>query len=119
MRIAEFIYDKVENTELADRYRVALIRNTRPHRAQGRAELITKEYLKTGISPRGNFHLEAVARTFAFFQGDAKVTPDHVKAVARPVMAHRLILKEGMEFVTSNDEVLEKIIKNTEIPPCK
>ena len=74
-------------SEYAQQYKVRLIRNTRPHRVQGRAARTVKEYIRVGISPRVHFHLEAVARTFAFFNGDMMITPDHIKAVAEPVLA--------------------------------
>ena len=117
--IAQFIFDNVPTSEYADQYRVRLIRSTRPHRTQGRAARTVKEYIRVGISPRVHFHLEAVARTFAFFNGDLLVTPDHIKAVAPYVLAHRLVLKEGMEFSVTREEVLAQIIKDMEIPPWK
>ncbi len=47
------------------------------------------------------------------------ITPDHIKAVAEPVLAHRLVLREGMEFSVVKEELLQKIIEDTEIPPWK
>ncbi len=119
LNIAQFIYDNVAMSEYGSQYKVRLIRNTRPHRVQGRAARTVKEYVRVGISPRVHFHLEAVARTLAFFSGDLLVTPDHIKAVAPYVLAHRLVLKEGMEFSTTREEVLDQIIKELEIPPWK
>ena len=78
-----------------------------------------KEYIRVGSSPRVHFHLEAVARTFAFFNGDLQVTPDHIKEVAGPVLAHRLVLREGMEFSVDKDELLEQIVRDMEVPPWK
>ena len=84
-----------------------------------KAARTVKEYIRVGISPRVHFHIEAVARTFAFFNGDLKVTPDHIKAVARPVLAHRLVLREGMEFSVDKEELLEQILRDMEVPPWK
>jgi MoxR-like ATPase len=117
--IAHFIFDNVQISEYGQQYKLRLIRNTRPHRVQGRATRTVKEYIKVGISPRVHFHLEAVARTFAFFNGDRVITPDHLKAVAPYVLAHRLVLKEGMEFSVTKDEVLDQIIRDQEVPPWK
>ena len=66
-----------------------------------------------------HFHLEAEARTYAVFNGDRIITPDHIKAVAEPVLAHRLVLKEGMEFSVVKEELLQKVIQDMEIPPWK
>jgi MoxR-like ATPase len=119
LEIAHFIFDHVRLSEYGQQYKVRLIRNTRPHRVQGRAARTVKEYIRVGISPRVNFHLEAVARTFAFFNGDTRITPDHIKAVAPHVLAHRLVLREGMEFSVSKEEVLAQIIRDMEVPPWK
>jgi MoxR-like ATPase len=119
LSIAHFIFDHVRMSEYGQQYKVRLIRNTRPHRVQGRAARTVKEYIKVGISPRVNFHLEAVARTFAFFMGDTIITPDHIKAVAPYVMAHRLVLREGMEFSISKEDVLAQVIRDMEVPPWK
>jgi MoxR-like ATPase len=94
-------------------------KHTAARRVQGRAARTVKEYIRVGISPRVNFHLEAVARTFAFFTGDTKITPDHIKAVAPHVLAHRLVLREGMEFSVSREEVLAQVIRDMEVPPWK
>ena len=117
--IAHFIFDNVAISDYGNQYKVRLIRNTRPHRVEGRATRTVKEYIRVGISPRVHFHLEAMARTFAFFNGDMLVTPDHIKAVAPLVLAHRLVLKEGMEFSITREEVLDQIIKDLEVPPWK
>ena len=106
-------------SEYAQQYKVRLIRNTRPHRVQGRAARTVKEYIRVGISPRVHFHIEAVARTFAFFNGDTMMTPDFIMAVAEPVLAHRLVLREGMEFSVNKEELLQKVIQDMEIPPWK
>jgi MoxR-like ATPase len=119
LEIAQYIYDNVEMSEYGQQYKVRLIRNTRPHRVVGRAARTVKEYIRVGISPRVHFHIEAVARTFAFFNGDLKVTPDHIKAVARPVLAHRLVLREGMEFSVDKEELLDQILRDMEVPPWK
>ena len=117
--IAHFIFDNVRMSEFGQQYKTRLMRNTRPHRSVGRAAATAKEYIKVGISPRVHFHLEAVARTFAFFNGDMVITPDHVKEVARHVLAHRLVLRDGMEFSVTREEVLDQIIRDTEVPPWK
>ncbi len=117
--IARFIFDNVKISDYGQQYKVRLLRNTRPHRAQGRVARTVREYIRVGISPRVHFHLEAVARTFAFFNGDTVITPDHIKAVAEPVLAHRLVLREGMEFSVVKEELLQQIIQDMEVPPWK
>ena len=117
--IARYIFDNVQMSDYAQQYKVRLIRNTRPHRVMGRAARTVKEYIRVGISPRVHFHIEAVARTFAFFNGDTMITPDHIKAVAGPVLAHRLVLREGMEFSVDKADLLQQIVRDMEVPPWK
>jgi len=62
-------------------YAVALVAATRAHPG-----------VEIGASPRGTQALVLVARGLAVLEGRAWVTPDDVKAVAVPALAHRLTL---------------------------
>ena len=72
-------------SEVCD-YLVALVRATREHSA-----------LKLGASPRGSLGLFRAAQSLAAIQGQASVSIDHVKAVAEPVLAHRLLLRHDAQ----------------------
>ena len=57
-----------------------------------------------GVSPRGTLALLHAAKAYAYLQGRAFVTPDDVKTLAVPVLAHRIVmgfgqLGDGKEFV--------------------
>jgi MoxR-like ATPase len=65
-----------------------------------------------GVSPRGTQRLFESARARAVIDGRDYVTPDAVKAIAGPVLAHRLVLTadarvDGVEKTTIIDDVLE------------
>ena len=47
----------------------------------------------TGASPRGSLGLVLVARAFALLRGRDYVVPEDVKAIARPVLAHRITVR--------------------------
>jgi MoxR-like ATPase len=47
----------------------------------------------TGASPRGSLGLVLVARAFALLRGRDYVVPEDVKAIAKPVLAHRITVK--------------------------
>ena len=49
-----------------------------------------------GASPRGSLALVKLARAHALLQGRDFVTPDDVKEVARPALAHRLVLRSEL-----------------------
>jgi MoxR-like ATPase len=48
--------------------------------------------LALGVSPRGSLALSRAARAFAAVRGRSYVVPEDVKALAQPVLAHRMIL---------------------------
>jgi len=54
--------------------------------------------LRLGISTRGAIAVMRVARTLAAAQGRVYVTVDDVKAIAHPVMAHRMLLTAESEL---------------------
>ena len=79
----------------------------------------TRDNLKVevGASPRAGLMLLTAAKARAALQGRGHVLPDDVKAVAKPVLRHRLMLKPGAEvdgFTT--DDVLNEILGRQEIP---
>ena len=122
-QIGRLIQEKIKLSGYADQYITRLLRNTRPHRAKNR-ELrnFLRNFVKVGASPRVNYHLEAVVRTVAFFAGESLATSDHVKEVAKMVIAHRLVLVEGKEYELSEfgnpkEYVFEEILRLSEVPP--
>jgi len=54
--------------------------------------------VRLGVSVRGALALTRAAKTWAVAHGRAYVTPDDIKALAEPVLAHRLILDAEAEF---------------------
>ncbi|WP_460774911.1 AAA family ATPase [Microbacterium sp. GXF7504] len=54
--------------------------------------------VRLGVSVRGALALTRAARAWAAAHGRSYVTPDDVKALAEPVLAHRLILDPEAEF---------------------
>jgi MoxR-like ATPase len=54
--------------------------------------------LRYGASPRGSIALVRAAQALAATYGRAFVTPDDIKAVAQPVLGHRLILTSDAEL---------------------
>jgi MoxR-like ATPase len=73
--------------------------------------------LALGLSPRGLLALQRVARAQAAAQGRAYVTPDDVKALARVVIPHRLLVtpEVRMRGVRPSDVVTE-IIDGVPVP---
>ncbi len=73
--------------------------------------------LLLGASPRATLFLQRAARTQAAMIGRNYVTPDDVKAVIRPVLIHRLILRpEAQMRGAAIDEIVEGIIGGISVP---
>ncbi len=75
------------------------------------------ELLVLGIGTRAGLHLLLACRVWAALAGRDFVTPDDVKDLAGPVVAHRLLLQadaqvDGMRAL----DVLEDILKRVEVP---
>jgi MoxR-like ATPase len=70
--------------------------------------------VEVGVSPRGTQKLFEVARSRAVLQGRDYVTPDDVKAIAEPVLVHRIVLTgeanvEGVDPADVVADVLDRI----------
>ena len=73
--------------------------------------------LQLGVSPRGGTALLAAARSWAWLSGRTYVTPDDVKAMARPVFRHRIALRPEAELEGATpDGVLDGILASVPVP---
>jgi MoxR-like ATPase len=92
--------------ESLGRYVVALMRQTR-----------SDQRLYLGASPRAGIALLRVAKARALAEGRDYVTPDDVKAVAVPVLAHRLILApEARSAGLGPAELVADALGHTPVP---
>ena len=73
--------------------------------------------LQLGVSPRGATALLSTARAWAWLSGRSYVTPDDVKAMARPTMRHRVALRPEAELEGATpDGVLDGIPSAVPVP---
>ena len=73
--------------------------------------------VEVGASPRAGLMTLMAAKARAALRGRGHVLPDDLKAVAKPVLRHRLILKPGAEVDGfTPDDILDEILSQTEIP---
>jgi MoxR-like ATPase len=87
-------------------YIISLVEATRSH-----------EELLLGASPRSSLALQRLARVRASADGREYVTPDDVKALAVPTMAHRMALRpEAQMRGTAIEDVLGSILRNLTVP---
>jgi MoxR-like ATPase len=87
-------------------YVVALVSATRAH-----------SQVTVGASPRGTLAVIQLARGHAALAGRAFVTPEDIKAVAVPALAHRLVLRPEMwvRQVTGED-VTAEVLATVPVP---
>lgn len=73
--------------------------------------------LQLGVSPRGSTALLATSRAWAWLSGRNYVTPDDVKAMARPTLRHRIALRPEAELEGATpDGVLDGILSAVPVP---
>jgi MoxR-like ATPase len=73
--------------------------------------------IQTGAGPRGSLALIRCARARALMEGRDFVLPDDVKALAVPVLAHRLTLSAESELEGLGEaELVETLAAKTEAP---
>lgn len=75
-----------------------------------------EESILMGVSPRGSLALLRCSKAFAWLQGRPFVIPDDVKAVAVPVLAHRLLLDYGRDSGRESAGLIRKILEQTKVP---
>jgi len=73
--------------------------------------------LSLGVSPRGATMLLRSAKAWAWLAGKPFVTPDEVKAIAKPTLRHRVELRPEVELegVTA-DGVLDGVLASVPVP---
>ncbi len=87
-------------------YLVDIVRATRQH-----------ESVLVGAGPRATQSLIMASRAYAAMSGRDFVTPDDIKAMAVPVLEHRLILRPEFEIEgLSIAEVIQQILQQIAVP---
>jgi MoxR-like ATPase len=73
--------------------------------------------LSLGVSPRGATALLATAKAWAWLSGRDYLTPDDVKALARPALRHRVQVRPEAELEgVTGDGVLDGVLASVPVP---
>ncbi len=98
--------DLVDVQPTVQHYIVALCRATRESPS-----------VELGVSPRGAASLLHAAKAWAWLSGRTFVTPDEVKAVVKPTLRHRLVVRPELELEgVSADGLLDSILATVPAP---
>ena len=77
----------------------------------------TMEQIVLGVSPRGSLALMRASQVYAILQGRSYVLPDDIKALVKPVLGHRMIVKSTYGIKGNQTEpVLEEILESVPVP---
>lgn len=103
---AQDSYSQVKVSDDILAYLIAIVEKTRTH-----------SEVSTGVSPRGSQALLKAAQVQAILKGRDFVTPDDIKAMAEPVLAHRLIVKGSLRSRTEASEaIVAAILRDVPVP---
>ncbi|MBS4223242.1 AAA family ATPase [Lederbergia citrea] len=103
---AQRIYSQVYVSDDMLNYMMEIIEKTRTH-----------EHIELGVSPRGSQALLKAVQVYALLKGRDYVLPDDVKAMAKPVLGHRLILAHTMRMRENQaDLLLDEILNQVTVP---
>jgi MoxR-like ATPase len=93
----------VKNDVLA--YAVNLVRATRED-----------DSLLLGASPRGSIYLVRTAQSLAFLRGRDFITPDDIKTMAVPVLAHRVIPNSRSHGLSESRLTISRLTSTVPVP---
>lgn len=74
------------------------------------------EGVTMGVSPRGSLALLRCSKAYAWLQGRQFVIPDDVKAIAVPVLAHRISMDFGRDDAKECISLIHNILQHTKAP---
>ena len=115
------VQELVRQTPVADHvicYALRLVRATRikePMDAGLPRPQMVQDYIGWGAGPRASEYMVLAAKAMAILSGSHHVTPDHIRAVARPVLRHRILTNFNAEAdQVTTDAIIDAMLK--EIP---
>jgi MoxR-like ATPase len=103
---AQTLVDEVQVDPTVRDYVLAIVKTTRTH-----------EQLRLGASPRASLTLQRAAQANAAMAGRDYVIPDDVKALAGPVLSHRIIgdMSAQLRGIT-RARIVADIVTDTPVP---
>ncbi|MBP0973219.1 MAG: MoxR family ATPase [Oscillospiraceae bacterium] len=105
----EALQEQVNNVKVSDNVRNYIISLVHATRQSDMAAL--------GVSPRGSIACFKAVRASAFAHGRNFVTPDDVKELAVPVLAHRILLSpKGRNTLGSPEKLVKQLLEELPVP---
>ncbi|MET1249582.1 MoxR family ATPase [Sporolactobacillus sp. STCC-11] len=95
----------VKMSEPVEDYLLHIVRATRAH-----------DWVANGVSPRGTLAFMRGAQAKALIHGRDYVVPEDVKAMAAPILAHRLVLSMEGELHATKERVINAVLEHIDVP---
>lgn len=100
---------EVEKVQVAEDVRTYILNLVRATRESDKTTL--------GVSPRGSIACFKAVRASAFVHGRNFATPDDIKALAVPVLAHRILLSpKGRNTLGTPQALVEQLLQTIPVP---
>lgn len=103
IRLKEDVKRVLISDDIED-YLMKIIQSTRNHK-----------YVEIGVSPRGSLAFMRAVQSRAFIHGRVFCIPDDVKALAQPLLAHRISLNLEGELKTTKQHIVQEILDLTPV----
>ena len=108
------IVRKVPVADHVSRYAVRLTRSTR--REKGEVPDFIRDYVSWGAGPRASQYLVLAAKARAVLYGRYYVSTDDIRAVAGPVLRHRIVTNFNAEAEgLKPDDIVKRLIKSVPV----
>jgi MoxR-like ATPase len=73
--------------------------------------------IRLGASPRASLALQRLSQALALIDGEDFVTPDHVREIAVPALAHRITLDSHSQFSgLSSSDAVQQTLRDVALP---
>ena len=72
--------------------------------------------IATGVSPRGTLAFLRATQGYAMVSGRDYVTPEDIKAVSIPVLAHRLTMNVSFDSSKAAKQAIQEILDSVDVP---
>ena len=106
--------DELYLDEKLRNYIVDLVMATRKPKDYGLLDL--EPFISFGASPRATVYFPKAAKAHAFIKGRNYVSADDVKAVAYPILRHRILLSyEAQAEDIGADQIIDQIIRRVRV----
>lgn len=87
------------------KYMIEVVSATRNHAA-----------ISSGVSPRGTLALLKTSQIYAAMHGRDYVTPEDVKMLAVPVLAHRIVSYTNVAKNSNKESIIRNLVENIAVP---